>query len=217
MTTSISSEQGAHALPAHIRGFALMHMAMRRDAGRLVLAAPNVTPAAQDQVRGWWRRLHDVIDWHHRSEDDILWPELRRQVPGFAARESALTHDHTELEAAMDEVSASLARPGAAVLTGAAVRFHRVLYDHLRHEEAVVFPVFANDLPVSEYAAIERSIIASAPARVMSYLQPWMFDGADRDSVCRVTATIPPPVRLLGNTVLRLRYQRGVAPLLALA
>jgi hypothetical protein len=217
MMASMSSEQGAHTLPPHFRGFALMHVAMRRDAGRLVLAAPNVTPASLDRVRGWWQRLNDVIDWHHHSEDEILWPELRRQVPGFGAREDALIHDHTELEYAMDRVSAALDRPEPEGLAAAAVHFHRVLHDHLHHEEEVVFPVFADELPVSSYVAIERRIIGSAPAKVMSYLQPWMFDGADRESVRLVAATIPPPVRALGYTVLRLRYQRGVAPLLALA
>jgi hypothetical protein len=44
-----------------------------------------------------------------------------------------------------------------------------------------------------------------------------MFGGADGRTVAQVGASIPPPVRLLGNTVLRWRYQRAVAPVLALA
>lgn len=213
----MSSEQGAYALPAHFRGFALMHVAMRRDAGRLVLAAPNLAPSSLPRVRGWWGRLHDVIDWHHHSEDEILWPALRRLVPGFADRESELVHDHGELEDAMDQVTAALDRPRAGALSGAAVNFHRVLKDHLHDEEEIVFPIFAHQVSIVDYAAIERRIIASAPAKVLGHLQPWMFDGADYDSIRRVAATIPPPVRLLGNTLLRLRYERGVAPLLAMA
>ena len=218
MTAAMSSEDGVEALPAHIRGFALLHVAMRRDARRLVVAAPAVTPATVDAVRSWWRQLHDIIDWHHRSEDDLLWPALRSHVPGFAAKEQDLHHDHTELEEAMNRVSAAL-RPGTEghVLTSAALRFHDILRDHLHHEEAAVFPVLAHEMPVRQYMAVENRIIRSAPPRVLWCLQPWMFDGADRRTAARVAASSPPPVRLLSSTVLRWRYQRSVAPVTALA
>lgn len=64
---------------------------------------------------------------------------------------------------------------------------------------------------VRPYLAVERRLIASAPRSVLMYLQPWMFDGADRASVAHVLATVPPPARLLGGTVLRRRYERTLA------
>jgi hypothetical protein len=105
---SMSSEFGLGGLPQHIRGFASMHVAMRRDARRLVLAAPAIQESEMAAVSAWWRQLHDVIDWHHQAEDDLLWPELRAKVPGFAANEHALNVDHSALEQAMMAVTAGL-------------------------------------------------------------------------------------------------------------
>ncbi len=217
MSEIMSSERGVRDLPAQIHGFALMHVAMRRDTKRLADAAPRVTPANVRAVTSWWKLLHDVIDWHHRSEDDVLWPAVRALVPGFATVEREMLHDHTALEEAMAQVTAALRRStGLSALAPAAHRLHQVLVDHLRHEEAAVFPVLTRDLQTRQYLGIEQRVVGSAPPRVLSYLQPWMFDGADPAVIPGVAATIPPPVRLLGNTLLRRRYERTVAPVLAL-
>jgi hypothetical protein len=214
----MSSERGVETLPAHIRGFALMHVAMRRDARRLLAAAPAVRPGNAPTVGSWWRQLNDIIDWHHQSEDDVLWPELRRRVPDFTAKEQALNGDHEALDHAMAAVSTVLVPGGdLGALPAAAARFDDIIHEHLRLEEAVVFPVFTSDLTVEEYLAIERRVIGTAPVSVMTVLQPWMFDGVTGRATSTVAATIPPPVRLLGNTVLRWRYQRLVSPVVALA
>ncbi len=217
MSKAMSSEGGVQLLPPHLYGFALMHVAMRRDARRLVDVAPRVTPATVGPVAAWWQQLHDVIDWHHRSEDDVLWPSLRALVPGFGAIEREMHHDHSALDEAMAQVSGALRRRSSlAVLIPAAHRLHQVLFDHLRHEEAAIFPVLGNELGLREYLAVEQRIIGTAPGRVRSCLQPWMFDGADPAVTARVAAGIPLPVRMLGNSLLRRRYQRVVAPVLAL-
>jgi hypothetical protein len=218
LTSPLSSENGVRGLPEHIRGFALMHIAMRRDARRLVAAAPNVTRATAPAVGAWFRSLFDVIEWHHRTEDDILFPELRRRVPSFVAKEQALAHDHTALDQAMAEVAAALApeRELAAVVPAAA-KFHDILFEHLKLEETVVFPVFVNDLTVKQYLDIENRVLRSASFDVRTFLLPWMFDEVDRKTAARVAAaTVPPPVRLIGNTVLKMRYQRAIATVVQL-
>ncbi|NEC69512.1 hemerythrin domain-containing protein, partial [Streptomyces sp. SID9727] len=100
------------SLPGHFHGFALMHIAMRRDAARLVAVTRSGTGARTDGVVAWWHSLREVIDWHHHSEDAVLWPELRRAVPGFDRAADAIDGDHQRLDAAMDAVGAAL-RPGA--------------------------------------------------------------------------------------------------------
>ncbi|MDH6711441.1 MULTISPECIES: hemerythrin domain-containing protein [unclassified Kitasatospora] len=205
-----SSEQGVGALPGHVRGFALMHVAMRRDAARLSAAAARGSSSAA--LADWFGRLRAVIDWHHRSEDDILWPFLRQRVPGFDGG-GVLEQDHEELDRTMSRVAQVLASGGGAELREAAAGFESLIREHLGHEEPVVFPAVAG-MPVEEYLGVERRIIQSAPTQVMTYLQPWMFDGADQASVRAVSATIPAPVRLLGRTVLERRYRRTLAPVL---
>ncbi|MFJ2897450.1 hemerythrin domain-containing protein [Streptomyces sp. NPDC087218] len=211
MSGTMSSER-LDTLPGHFHGFALMHVAMRRDARRLTAAAPRLAAAGPDPaVAEWWRRLRDVIDWHHHSEDELLWPELLRRLPGAEDVARALDGDHAELDAAMDGVGAAL-RPGAdpAAVAPAATRFDEVLHQHLAAEEKVVFPLFAR-LDARDYLALEQRLVRTAPRGVLTYLPPWMFDGAEPRSVSLVAATMPPPVRFLGRTVLRRRYERGLA------
>ncbi|WP_404962534.1 hemerythrin domain-containing protein [Streptomyces sp. 147326] len=205
---SYSSEHGLEHLPPHFHGFALMHVAMRRDAARLRAAAPAWNGAGT----AWWQRLREVIEWHHTSEDDVLWPGLRRRDADFEAQARELHEDHEELDAAMAAVSTAIARRGDG-LVRAAQTFEGVLRDHLRDEERIVFPVF-DRLGERAYLAEERKVVSSAPMRVMTYLQPWMFDGASRQSVAHVCATIPPPVRLIGATLLNRRYERTLKGIL---
>ncbi|MEU0373090.1 hemerythrin domain-containing protein [Streptomyces sp. NPDC006283] len=213
MSNPMSSER-LDTLPGHFHGFALMHIAMRRDAARLTAAAPRLTARGLDPAAQWWRRLRDVIDWHHRSEDDFLWPELLRQNPQFKPQADEIAGDHTELDRAMDQVTTALTTPaGPTALLGAAEHFRQVLIDHLADEEKIVFPVFAQ-LPARDYLALEQRLVRTAPPGVLTYLPPWMFDGADHRSVQLVAATMPPPVRLLGRTVLRRRYERQLAAVL---
>lgn len=223
MTTneqSLSTVNGVGGLPEHIRSFALMHVAMRRDADRLVAAAPKVTSSTAPAVSAWFRQLFDIIDWHHRAEDDILFPDIRRRVPSFAAKEQALAHDHSALDQAMAAVAAALGQGGdLAKLPAAATKFRTILLEHLDLEETVVFPVFVNDLSVRTYLEIEGRVVGSAPMSLRTVLYPWMFvDGMDRRTAARVArATIPLPVRLIGDTVLNMRYQRAIATVVSLA
>ncbi|SDI44835.1 Hemerythrin HHE cation binding domain-containing protein [Actinokineospora alba] len=204
MRTQLSTENGLSTIPRHIHGFALMHVAMRRDARRLVAGAAGVRDGQVDRVAGWWRQVRAVIDWHHHTEDDILWPALRAKSPVFAEREQAMHADHIALDEAMEAVTKALAPGRLLDLAGAARRFDTVVHAHLRDEEAVVLSAFRDDLSEREYLAIERRVIASAPMSVMAFLPPWMLDGADGVGA----SSMPPPVRLLGTTVLRLRYHR---------
>ncbi|WP_079403264.1 hemerythrin domain-containing protein [Streptomyces sp. 3211] len=203
-----SSENGLDTLPPYFHGFALMHIAMRRDAARLRTAAPAWNGAGTP----WWQQLRETIEWHHTSEDEVLWPGLRHRDPDFDAQARELHDDHEELDVAMHAVSTAIAHRGDG-LVRAAQTFEGVLRDHLRDEERIVFPVFER-LGERAYLAEERKVVSSAPMRVMTHLQPWMFDQAPRRSVAHVAATIPPPVRLIGSTLLQRRYTRTLKGIL---
>jgi iron-sulfur cluster repair protein YtfE (RIC family) len=212
----MSTEHGVAGLPVHIHGFALMHVAMRRDARRIVKAAPNVTRANADAVGSWFGQLLDVIEWHHRTEDDVLFPELRRRVPGFAAKEKELAHDHHELDQSMADVAKAL-RGDLAALPAAAQKFQNILLEHLKVEEPIVFPVFVDDLTRQQYLDIESQVMRSAGPGMRTFLFPWLFDGVDKRTADAAAAvTIPAPVRLAGNTVLKWRYDKLIAPVVKL-
>ncbi|GAA0799543.1 hemerythrin domain-containing protein [Spirilliplanes yamanashiensis] len=217
MTTSTSTDPGMRTLPDHLVAFGLVHVALRRDVRRLTAVADRVTPATAGRVRSWWSAVHDVVDWHHRTEDDIVWPELRRRVPGFAAAERTMDHHHADLEDALAAVVAALA-PGADAgrLAPAARHLDRLLTEHLAAEEAIVFPAFADGMTKRQYLWMERRLIANASPAVLATLLPWLLDGADRRTAARMLRFVPPPLQVAAGTVLRWRYQRTVRPVLDL-
>ncbi|WP_103501509.1 MULTISPECIES: hemerythrin domain-containing protein [Streptomyces] len=208
MDTPLNSENGLKPLPRHFHGFALTHIAMRRDSRRLVAAAPLLTPAGYDAAARWWSELRAVIDWHHRTEDEILWPGMISHLPSFAASSHRMVQDHVELDHAMGEVSAALEGGAADALAHAAPYFDDVLTEHLRAEELISFPAFAQ-VPADVFVRIERRVLAAAPLRVKRFLPPWLLDDADQWGA-RDVGAMPVPVRALGRTLLRRRYRRLV-------
>lgn len=213
---SMSTTNGVGGLPVHIHGFALMHVAMRRDARRIVTAAPHVNRGNAGPVASWFDQLRAAIEWHHRTEDDVLFPELRRRVADFAVKEKELAHDHTELDQSMAAVSAAL-RADIDGVAKAASKFETILLDHLAVEEPIVLPVFVDDLTREQYLDIEGRVMRSAGPGLRAFLFPWLFDGVDKRTAAAAAAvSIPPPVRLVGSTVLTWRYDRVIAPVVEL-
>ncbi|WP_028279346.1 hemerythrin domain-containing protein [Arthrobacter sp. H5] len=195
-------------LPDYIQAYSLIHAAMRRDAMLLARSAPEISLHSYGRVAVWWREVSAVIDWHHKSEERVLWPEIIRVLPALADQGSAVKGDHTAMEEAIEAVEAALAGRSRADLVAAAAGFSEVIQEHLRLEEATVYPIFRNDLSRMEFLAIERAVLRTAGARVMSFLLPWMFDGVTGTELREGGASIPPPIRLLAGTVLRARYRR---------
>ncbi len=200
--------RGVDTLPRHLRGFAQTHLALRRDSRRLVAAAPLLTSAGLPRAAEWWRQLRAIVDWHHRTEDQILWPGLIEHVPEIAAGSHRMVQDHVALDDSMLRVTRAL-EGGNAELIGCPVdTFDTVLHRHLHEEEKLTFPVFAR-VPAEVFAALERRVLAAAPLRVKRVLPPWLLDGLPQPD-----GLMPGPVRLMGRTLLQGAYRRSLTGIL---
>ncbi|MEV5436543.1 hemerythrin domain-containing protein [Streptomyces sp. NPDC052682] len=200
--------RGVDTLPRHLRGFAQTHLALRRDSRRLVAAAPLLTSAGLPRAAEWWRQLRAIVDWHHRTEDQILWPGLIEHVPEIAAGSHRMVQDHVALDDSMLRVTRAL-EGGNAELIGCPVdTFDTVLHRHLHEEEKLTFPVFAR-VPADVFAALERRVLAAAPLRVKRVLPPWLLDGLPQPD-----GLMPAPVRLMGRTLLQGAYRRSLTGIL---
>jgi iron-sulfur cluster repair protein YtfE (RIC family) len=212
-TTTASTVQ---QLPDHVLAFGLLHQAMRRDVRRLLTASRNLTPAAMTATRTWWTRVHEIVDWHHRTEDGIVWPELRRRVTGFSAAEKSLDHHHENLDRALRAVDVALASGDPTTVRPAAEHLDAILTEHLAAEEKIVFPAFSTGMTQSQYLSMERQVLARSTAGVAASLLPWLLDGVDSRTAQRMLRFVPPPVRVAASTVLQWRYQSLVRPVLRL-
>ena len=153
--------------PAFLDGFAFVHAAMRRDADRLPLALAAADDQALQAIGRWFARFEREIEHHHQREDKIVWDEVVARAPGFAAERSRLEQDHEQLDAAMSELRAALARTGAgaaAAAVPAAERFRALLHDHLDREEAAAFPTIADAFSEEGWAEIEQRLLDQSRA-----------------------------------------------------
>jgi iron-sulfur cluster repair protein YtfE (RIC family) len=196
-----------------LQTFAAMHAAMRRDAARLTTALAGPGPEPSPALRAWWDRFAAVIVRHHEREDTIVWPELLRRDPGFAAESVVLEADHAELDEAMAAVGAALAGDGRAGAARAAGTFATVLTDHLAREEAAAFPRLTACFTAEEWAEIEHRLSEGTPLPHLAFELPWVLDGMDAELRAVARTMLPAPVRALNALVFAPRYRRIVRPL----
>src|SRR3954464_12938415 len=134
MTDTLIPLPHTDARPAFLDGFARMHTAMRRDAERLPRAVAAASDAgATAALLQWYRRFRSTIDLHHQREDTIIWPELIRRDPSFAAPQAELVADHHVLDAALAAVELALSGGGDAA--GAVRQLGGILVESLPGEE----------------------------------------------------------------------------------
>jgi hemerythrin-like domain-containing protein len=199
-------------LPPDLYGYAAMHLAMRRDATRLVRALDRVDDA--DAVRRWWRQFRDVIRRHHEREDDLVWPALLEVDSTFAADLEAMHAEHHSLDIAMDALDVALdALTGfgatLAKSRAAAREFVDVLVGHLEHEEAVAFHRLAQH--PDTWHRVERAIERAMRPREAAFELPWLHDGLDPAYSTHLWTRIPAPVRPLVRFIWQPRYRRLVS------
>ncbi|WP_326700299.1 hemerythrin domain-containing protein [Streptomyces sp. NBC_01754] len=195
-------------LPRHLRGFAQTHLALRRDSRRLVAAAPLLTSAGLPRAAEWWRQLRAILDWHNRTEDEILWPRLIEHVPEIAAGSHRMVQDHVALDDSMLRVTKALEGGRAELIGGPVDTFDTALHRHLHEEEELTFPAFVR-VPAHVFTALERRVLAAAPFRVKRVLPPWLLDALPQPD-----GVMPAPVRLMGRTVLGGAYRRTLTGIL---
>src|SRR5688572_12058340 len=149
MTATVTPSLVPAHLPDFLEGIIVLHGAMRRDSGRLTLAADAVTtPAGARALERWFVKFAREVEHHHLREDDVVWPMLVDREPRFGDSLDGLEADHHALDAAMARAGAALAAfvddlaaRGEAV--AAATALDQLLADHLDREEAVMFPAMA--------------------------------------------------------------------------
>jgi iron-sulfur cluster repair protein YtfE (RIC family) len=151
-------------LECHERIRAFLAMARRigeaRDAGR-------------DEVREAARRVHryftQALPLHARDEEDSILPRLRGRDAEVDAALEAMAHEHAlhegplaGLVGACDEVAGAPERHAALApaILAATEELERHFAEHLRREEAVIFPAMRRLLDAPADAAIVREIRA---------------------------------------------------------
>ena len=195
--------------PADVGFMRALHSALRRDLSRLQAVAGQLdgsTPAPPTVLAGW-DAFRSQLDNHHGSEDDDLWPVLRRKLsdPAELAAVDTMVEEHRQIPAALADVDAAL-RAGGDLMTPVE-RLSTVVRDHLEHEEREVLPLLERYLTRAEWRAFLLTERGRRSPRERPEFLTWILDDADGQDAVAVLAEMPPPARLVYRRVLRPRYE----------
>ncbi|MFF0000023.1 hemerythrin domain-containing protein [Streptomyces avermitilis] len=173
----------------------LLHK-MHRAATSLLAEAAQRDTAPSTALAELRDFLVAALRHHHKSEDDVLWPQLTAADPAAAAGPTDLADlaaEHDALDAALDALAAAPVRDAdeRVALVGAAVTVRDLVHAHLEHEEPVLFPALTTHMSDEAWAEFSRAVIASAPP-VGAHLNIGFFEQVGTPGeLAVVTANLP--------------------------
>ena len=206
----------------------LIHDAARRDLDRIEvglhrLASQPAGPARRALIRSLQRCWTDFalfLHEHQTSEDELLWPLLRRHCPmtgellaDMAAEHAAIAPLVRDCRNAMALAYTSYPTFEDARRAVAAVGVLRdMLCEHFDHEEFEALPYIAEHLG-EHWTEFEDRQRKDAGLLGLTRFLPWVLDDADPIRADRVRDQVPPSVFALVSGVFLRRRQRALAPL----
>jgi hemerythrin-like domain-containing protein len=178
-------------------GVLAFHNAFRRDIAMIDEAAMGMAQGktGQESQLERYRFLNEVLVWHAQGEEQSVFPALERLAPMLA---EPYTTDHRGLDAVGETLDKAVAAKDtlAAARATAAFKFH--LDIHLRKEDAQVYRLLRERLPVPDQASIASTMSKSVPPDRYPEAVAWLFPLVgitDRENVARILQTVlPPPV-----------------------
>jgi hemerythrin-like domain-containing protein len=180
-----------------IDGIHAIHNALRKDISRIDAAAENLARGKQEASIAFkrFRFFNEVLVWHAKGEEVGIFPAIEKVAPDITW---AYEQDHRFLDEACEDLDRSdtirdylqIAR------TGAALHFH--LKVHLAKEDAHLYRIFAERIPLPEQKKALESMAGSVPRERFLELVAWwipLIGHQDRENITRIwQMVLPPPV-----------------------
>jgi hypothetical protein len=174
-----------------------IHNALRKDMAHIDAAALDLARgnSSASTVLERYRFLNEVLDWHAKGEEAGVFPVLEMVAPDVAW---PYERDHRGL----DEAYATLNRSYTdmdllqTARASAALRFH--LRIHLAKEDAHLYRIFAERIPLTEQKKALGIMTRSVPRERFLELVGWwipLVGQGDRENIIRIwQMSLPPPV-----------------------
>ena len=174
-----------------------IHNAFRRD-------IQAIDAAALDSARGVpggaatverFRFFNEVLVWHAHGEELAIFPALESVAPLIA---EAYVRDHRGLDAAFDALNDAVSARDALMTARATAVFKFHLDLHLDKEDAHVYRLIRERLPMPEQGKAVGVMASTVPQDRFPELIAWIFpllSDDDRENMTRIWQTVlPAPV-----------------------
>ena len=177
-----------------------IHNAFRRDMDIIDAAAldsargkPGLAPAVER-----FRFFNEVLVWHAHGEELAIFPALEAVAPSVA---EAYERDHRGLDAAFDALSAAVSARDALQTARATAAFRFHLDIHLDKEDAHLYRLIRERVPVPEQGKALGVMASTVPQQRFPEVIAWMFPllgHDDRENMTRVWQMVMPAPAFAG-------------------
>jgi iron-sulfur cluster repair protein YtfE (RIC family) len=177
------------------------HDALRRDLDRIARNAARTDddPKHVQRTAAGWEMFKSYLHVHHTTEDELLWPPLRKALPEDSHATALLDDmeaEHAAIDPLLAAIDAALADrdsdPGR--LGELADALATALRGHLDHEEKEGLPLIDTTITAEQWQAF-----ASAGAKMISgdvsRFMPWIFEGTAPEVTASMLGLLPPPIQ----------------------
>ncbi len=184
----------------------VIHNAFRTDIERIDTAALEAArgEAGLTSTIERFQFLNEVLVWHAQGEELVIYPALETVAPLVA---EAYVMDHHGLDAAYDALNTAVSAgdPLQTARATAAFKFHLDL--HLDKEDAHLYRLFRERIPMPDQASAVGQMSSHVPQERFPEVVAWMFpllDSDDRETMTRIWQMVmPAPVFTGVKTLIR--------------
>jgi hypothetical protein len=171
------------------------HNAFRRDMATIDTAA-LAAARGQAGLAGTierYRFLNEILIWHATGEEKEIYPVLETVAPQVA---EAYVMDHHGLDAAGEGLHAAVASgdPLQTARAAAAFKFHLDL--HLKKEDAHLYRLFRERVPMPAQGQAVGRMSSHVPQERFPEVVAWLFPLTghdDRENMTRIWQMLMPP------------------------
>ena len=171
------------------------HNAFRKDmegVDAAALDAARGVPGAQPRLERY-KFLNEVLVWHAGGEELAVFPAVEKVAPLVA---EAYERDHRGLDAAYDRLAVAIAAADTLEIARATAAFKFHLDIHLQKEDAHLYRIVRERIPVPEQGRIVGVMSAQIPPERQPELIAWLFPligPDDRENLLRIQQGVLPP------------------------
>jgi hypothetical protein len=173
------------------------HNAFRRD-------MRGIDAAALDSARGKtglapainrFRFFNEILVWHANGEELAIFPAVEAVAPSVA---EAYERDHRGLDAAFDAMSSAVSAADSLETARASAAFKFHLDIHLAKEDAHLYRLVRERVPLSEQVKALSTMSGAVPQDRFPEVVVWLYPligPDDRENMTRIWQMVmPPPV-----------------------
>ncbi len=145
-----------------------------------------------------FRFFNEVLVWHALGEEAAVFPAIEKVAPLVS---EAYVMDHRGLDSAFDELNDSYSEhdPLKTARAAAIFRFH--LGIHLAKEDAHLYRIFREKIPLSEQGQVLAVLASKVPQQRFPEVVTWLYPLIridDRENMTRIWQSVLPPPAFTG-------------------